>query len=306
MNYKPQFDPTIPLKMSAATNGGVGDRRDGAIYVYKDERIALAVNVALVTGRPLLLFGRSGTGKSSLARNVAFRMGFRYYETVVTSRTQSRDLLWEVDLLHRLHDAQIKKGKFDPDITPYLKPGVLWWAFNKESAARRGKTSGPATVEDPSLQAGGDRAVVLIDEIDKAEPDVPNNLLVPLGSLEFQVEETGVEVKTSRDKAPLVFITSNGERELPVAFLRRCIQLELRPPDPADLAQIGNAHFPKKSLDWLHVIATELEKARQEAKRKDSVGTAEYLDTVRACVDMGIETSSDEWNALVKLTVLKS
>src|SRR5215467_2011479 len=103
MDYKKTFDPELAMRRAPAVDGEgrLADRRDGAVYVYHDERVTLAVNVALATGRPLLLLGRSGTGKSSLARNVALRLGFRFYEAVVTSRTHARDLLWGVDLLRR-------------------------------------------------------------------------------------------------------------------------------------------------------------------------------------------------------------
>ena len=134
---------------------------------------------------------------------------------------------------------------------------------------------------------------MLIDEIDKAEPDVPNNLLVPLGSLEFQVQETGVEVKTRRELAPLVFITSNGERDLPPAFLRRCIQIELQPPGRATLIQIAAAHFPDSTTNALEMIATYLEQARDAAGRQDLPGAPEFIDTVRACRDMRIEPGSN-------------
>jgi MoxR-like ATPase len=307
MDYKKVFDPSLPMKRRRASHreASIADRRDGAVYIYHDERVALAVNVALATGRPVLVLGRSGTGKSSLAHNVAIRLGFRYYEAVITSRTQARDLLWEVDLLRRLHEAQMPGRKLSSDMTPFLSPGILWWAFDPASAAYCGPKRAVAPILDPAVERRGQRAVVLIDEIDKAEPDVPNNLLVPLGSLQFRVEETRFEVKSQRELAPLVFITSNGERELPPAFLRRCIQFELRPPDLAGLIQIGSAHFPDFSRNSLQKIAESLDKARESAGGQDQPGAPEFLDTVRACRDMQIEPGSAEWDALVQITFLK-
>jgi MoxR-like ATPase len=115
-------------------------------------------------------------------------------------------------------------------------PGPLWWAFNRATAFRHSSAEAEPGPEQLYPDA---RAVVLLDEIDKADPDVPNNLLVPLGSLQFLVEETGELVKTTPEMAPLVFITTNNERELPTAFLRRCVEIIL--PDATDqrLMQIG-------------------------------------------------------------------
>lgn len=142
-----------------------GDRRDGLVYVY-NERIELAVNVALATGRPMLVRGPSGGGKSSLARNVARRLKWRYYERVITSRTQAHDLLWTFDALRRLSDAQAQK--LEEEAAHYVEPGVLWWAFDPASAARRGLPEGQSPkrpAEDPGAGPKGSGAVVLLDEI---------------------------------------------------------------------------------------------------------------------------------------------
>ena len=205
-----------------------GDQRAEPIYVY-DEDLILAVNVALATRRPLLVRGPSGAGKSSLARNAADVLGWRYYEYVVTSRTEARDMLWQVDLLRRLHDAQAARAggtPFSEDYTPYVKPGVLWWAFEPETAVWRGAppdTPGIKKVDDPWSGAPASRAVVLVDEIDKADPDVPNNLLVPLGSLRFQVEETGRVVdidEITRRSSSSRPTTSASSKGVPAALRR--------------------------------------------------------------------------------------
>lgn len=315
MEYKEFFSPgdIAVFNSETSTGPGAGDRRDGSVYVYSPE-IVLAVRVAQATNRPLLIRGGPGNGKSSLARNVARLLKWRFYEVVITSRTQARDLLWEVDLLHRLSDANLKDKDVGDDIAPYIKPGVLWWAFDPESAKRRGKkdaSNDPSRVPDPNLGDAGPRAVVLIDEIDKADPDVPNNLLVPLGSLQFQVEETGAPsapIKTDAEHAPLVFITTNGERELPAAFVRRCIDVELRDPDVDRLVTIGKAHFPKQTEDFIRTIADAIEERRESsaAKPQFRVGTAEFLDAVRACVELQVGPGSANWDKLLAMTVLKN
>jgi len=304
MDYKKIFNPGPASRSVEDKQDALADRRDGRVYVYHNADVPLAVNVALATRRPLLLRGRSGTGKSSLARNVAINLGFRYYEAVVTSRTHARDLLWEVDLLRRLHLAQLREGELDPDMTAFIEPGVLWWAFDPQSAATQAKMAAGKEVPDPTFEhPGAAQAVVLIDEIDKAEPDVPNNLLVPLGSLQFQVEETRLPVKTTPETAPLVFITSNDERELPPAFLRRCIQLELPSPDTEGLKKIAEAHFPNFT-DTIAKIATLLEESTKKAGRP-LPAPPEFLDTVKACRQMDIVPGTKAWESLIQITVLK-
>jgi MoxR-like ATPase len=301
MAYRSLFSPPPPQPASA---GGPGDRRDGGVYSYTP-RITLALDVALATGRPLLVRGPSGGGKSSLARNAARVLGWRYYEQVISSRTQAQDLLWEIDHLRRLQDAQIEKLR--EGLGSYIRPGVLWWAFDRASARQqaqrfhgedRGKTD-----HDPNLGDSHERAVVLLDEIDKADPDVPNNLLVPLGSLQFQVLE-GAPVKTPEEQAPLVVITTNDERELPPAFLRRCVELVLEPPDRERLIEIGRLHYPKAPRTLLEALA-DLILSTPAGGTAQPPSIAEYLDTVRACGTLGVEPGTEKWDSLVKVTVWK-
>jgi MoxR-like ATPase len=239
------------------------DRRDGRVYVH-DQDLTLAVNVALVTGRPLLLRGRPGSGKSSFAAYLARKLGWRYYEHVVMAQTQARDLLWTYDAVRRLADAQLRTPEnpklYDYD---YVQPGVLWWVLSYESAGRRGAPLDQPAPAVPAVEPysdlnktrSKDKAVLLIDEIDKADPDVPNNLLVPLGSLEFRVEETGTVVKRpqtqdsdthdARMSRLLVVMTTNEERELPQAFIRRCVVHEIKFPSVSRLVQIAQRHFER-------------------------------------------------------------
>lgn len=305
-SYKKIFDPGGVHRPKRQDGTEPGDQRSRPVYVYTDE-ITLAVNVGLATRRPLLVRGPSGTGKSSLARNVADCLGWRYYETVITSRTQARDLLWEVDLLRRLHDAQRGRGKISEDYTPYLVPGVLWWAFDPTSARWRGGVVKRRVrpVNDPSAEVDHPRAVVLLDEIDKADPDVPNNLLVPLGSLQFQVEETGVVVGTDESTAPLVFITTNDERELPAAFLRRCVEVKLDYPDPARLVDIAREHLPTvKKKDLNRLAKALLGPGYDRGENTIGLSPAEFVDTVRAWQELEAK-EAETWEALTEITVWK-
>lgn len=313
MKYRKEFNPEHVVNLAPSGDGAAaGDRRDGSVYVYTDE-IVLAVNVALATGRPLLLRGPSGSGKSTLARNVARVLGWRYYEDVISSRTQARDLLWRFDTLRRLSDAQVKR--LEERLYAYIDPGVLWWAFDRTSALRRGAPDGvevPLAAE-PAQESRHERAVVLLDEIDKADPDVPNNLLVPLGSLEFTVQEIDERIQGARP--PLIFITTNDERELPPAFLRRCIVLTLAGPDRTRLTEIARAHFGDDDKELYEKVAgLVLEQGAEPAaaggRRDRRVGqavpsTAEYLDAVRACRKLKIRPENEIWSQIAQVTLWK-
>jgi MoxR-like ATPase len=247
-------------------------------YLFNPD-IELAVNVALVADRPLLVRGEPGCGKSTLARSVASVLGWRYFSEVVTSRTQAQDLLWKYDALARLRDAQVNQLKKPEE---YVQRGVFWHAFAEK---------GPS--------------IVLVDEIDKADPDVPNDLLLPLGEMRFVVHETG-EAVTPEARAPLVFITTNEERSLPQAFLRRCIVLTLEAPSRQRLVDIAVAHFGTDDKQLYDAVAGKLETiasaARERAQRIPS--TAEYLDAVRACKKLQ-KSSGDAFDRILGMTLQK-
>src|SRR4029077_10984339 len=174
---------------------------------------------------------------------------------------QARDLLWKFDTLRRLNDSQTQHRDLQADVN-YVEPGVLWWAFDRQRATRRGASEGAQVSEatDPREGPDVDGAVVLLDEIDKADPDVPNNLLVPIGSLQFQFTDTGGPSITvnGRKSPPLIFITTNDERELPNAFLRRCVILKLRAPSQERLISIARAHFKDEAQDDDEELFVEL------------------------------------------------
>lgn len=302
MNYKKIFNPDL-LQISGGYENpslGYGDYDQTPNYLYSQD-IILAVNIALATGRPLLVRGASGSGKSALARSVASVLERPLYETVITSQSQAKQLLWDVDMLYRLQDAQAMQLK--DDISHYIQPGIFWHAFDAQSALKQQqKASRHNAVLSTSEPKGKQQAVILIDEIDKADPDLPNNLLVPIGSLQFTVEETGEKI--SAQKPPLVFITTNDERELPPAFLRRCVEVTIAPFSAEQLVQVGQAHFdkfiPKKLLK---AVADLVVSTRDQSSANASTSPAEYLDTVRSCFTLGIEPESKEWDLARVMTL---
>ena len=298
------------------------DPRDGRVYVMSDE-IELAVRVAEATGRPLLLRGEPGSGKSSLAAFIARQRRWRYYEHVVTSRTQARDLLWTYDSVRRLADAEALQDGEALNDYDYVEPGALWWALAPGLAQRRGAPDGESPARpaaDPNARINerrsAEHAVVLIDEIDKADPDMPNGLLVPLGSNEFTVTETGTKISPAERGKRIVVITTNEERALPQAFLRRCVVLWLKLPEDAQaatdwLVTIATAHhqgtFTQDDETLARAIAGELIALRADAARQAlrAPSTAEFLDAVRACGTLKIGVGSADWARLRDLLLIK-
>jgi len=313
----PYFDPPEEWRAENATTHGSIDSRDGSVYVFHHSDVKLAVNVALATGRPLFVRGVSGSGKSSLARSVARFLERRYYERVISSRTQLRDLLWSVDELQRLRDAHQQGDEHRVlGLQAYVQPGTLWWAFDPASASTMGRAVDPTIIDwteekfTPAKLATIP-AVVLLDEIDKADPDLPNDLLVPLGSLQFDVEDIeGPPVAAPKELDParrlLIVITTNEERDMPPAFLRRCVVLTLPVPKPETLEKIAMAHFrdpkdPHKQLDTARFKAIANKVALASAKPS----VAEYLDAIRASEGLDVQPGGADWDSLANLVLWK-
>ncbi len=300
----------------------LGDQRGGALYVYSP-KVVLAVKVALATRRPLLVRGPSGWGKSSLAGAVAGYLKWRYLQQVISSRTQARDLMLEVDLVRRLNDAQARA--LDPDWRRYIRPGVLWKAFDPLGAQRQEDFFAGGAADGAKLVAAGhppdkvEPAVVLLDEMDKADPDVPNNLLVALGSLQFSVDELGpTPIKAAAESAPLIIVTTNDERDLPQAFLRRCVELELPAIDGEDAAgsqrrelliKIGAEHLlDRLDRDFVVKVMDNL----VEARKRDGDGRpqlpspAEFIDTLRSVHELyGSRPKAEDIGAIAAITIWK-
>ena len=284
----PPDDPLVP--------------RDRDVYVFNpDQRVVLAVNVAMSTRRPLLIYGPPGSGKSSLAPNVARILRRRYYEEVVSSRTEAQDLLWTFDAVRRLRDAQAN-NELGAD-SDYTEPGVIWWAFDRQSALEQG---GSEQAQDPGTDLEAP-AVVLLDEIDKADPDLPNNLLMPMGSYRFAHADSWISAPEER--APLIVITTNDERDLSRPFLRRCVVLTLQHPTVEELVSIAAAHLGSEpDREGLYNTVAELvDGMRPEAERQRMPvpSTAEYLDTLRACIRLNLMPADPRWKQMVQITLDK-
>src|SRR5437879_3255978 len=223
-------------------------------YVATDD-LKLAVNAALALERPLLIKGEPGTGKTLLAETVAHALGRPLYQWHIKSTTKAQQGLYEYDAVSRLRDSQLGDGRVG-DIANYIKRGVLWEAFESESPA-----------------------VVLIDEVDKADIEFPNDLLRELDRMEFYVYETQQTIRARH--RPLVVITSNNEKELPDAFLRRCFFHYIKFPDKETMTRIVDVHFGgmKKALlkDALEVFF----ELRNVPGLKKKPSTSELLDWLK-------------------------
>lgn len=245
-------------------------------YIASDD-LAVAVNAAVTLQRPLLVKGEPGTGKTELARQVASALGLKIIEWNVKSTTRAQQGLYEYDAVSRLRDSQLG-GEVD-NIAAYIKRGKLWEAFTAE-----------------------ERVVLLIDEIDKADIEFPNDLLQELDRMEFHVYETGETIKAVH--RPIVIITSNNEKELPDAFLRRCFFHYIRFPDAEVLKAIIAVHFPDIKDHLLNTALTQFFELRDTPGLKKKPSTSEVLDWLKLILaeDLSPEDlQRDGVNALPKL-----
>jgi MoxR-like ATPase len=246
-------------------------------YVASDD-LAIAVNAAVTLQRPLLVKGEPGTGKTELARQVSGALGLPLIEWHVKSTTKAQQGLYEYDAVSRLRDSQLGEARVN-DVRNYIRKGKLWQAFEAES-----------------------RVVLLIDEIDKADIEFPNDLLQELDRMEFHVYETGEMVQATH--RPVVIITSNNEKELPDAFLRRCFFHYIRFPDADTLAAIVRVHFPDIKDQLLTAALTQFYELREVPGLKKKPSTSEVLDWLRLLLaeDLAPEDlRKDAKNALPRL-----
>jgi MoxR-like ATPase len=220
--------------------------------------LEVAVNAAVTLQRPLLIKGEPGTGKTVLAHEVAEALGHELIEWHIKSTTKAQQGLYEYDAVSRLRDSQLGDPRVK-DIHNYIVKGDLWEAFDSES-----------------------QPVLLIDEIDKADIEFPNDLLRELDRMEFYVYETRETVRARH--RPVIVITSNNEKELPDAFLRRCFFHYIRFPDAATMTQIVDVHFPELKRELLHEALTTFFKIRETPGLKKKPTTSELLDWIKLLV----------------------
>jgi MoxR-like ATPase len=219
------------------------------------EDLKMAVNAAVTLERPLLVKGEPGTGKTELARQVSAALGLPMIEWHIKSTTKAQQGLYEYDAVSRLRDSQLGDARVN-DVANYIKRGKLWQAF-----------------------AAPGRVVLLIDEVDKADIEFPNDLLQELDRMEFHVYETGETVRAIH--RPIVIITSNNEKELPDAFLRRCFFHYIRFPDIEILRQIVAVHHPQIKDALLTTALTQFYDIRDTPGLKKKPSTSEVLDWLK-------------------------
>ena len=246
-------------------------------YVATDD-LTMAVNAAVTLERPLLVKGEPGTGKTELARQVSAALNLPMIEWHIKSTTKAQQGLYEYDAVSRLRDSQLGDARVH-DVANYIKKGKLWQAF-----------------------AADGKVVLLIDEIDKADIEFPNDLLQELDRMEFHVYETGETIRAIN--RPIVIITSNNEKELPDAFLRRCFFHYIRFPDIDTMRKIVEVHHPGIKEALLTTALTQFYELRETAGLKKKPSTSEVLDWLKLLLaeDLSAEDlRRDGANALPKL-----
>ena len=236
---------------------------EGTENYIATEDLRIAVNAALTLQRPLLIKGEPGTGKTVLAEEVSKALNMKLITWHVKSTTKAQQGLYEYDAITRLRDSQLGDARVK-DVKNYINKGKLWEAFEQE-----------------------ERAVLLIDEIDKADIEFPNDLLQELDRMEFYVYETGETIKAAQ--RPLVIITSNNEKELPDAFLRRCFFHYISFPDADTMSEIVDVHYPDIKDRLVKNALASFYEVRDVPGLKKKPSTSELLDWLKLLMNEDID-----------------
>jgi MoxR-like ATPase len=245
---------------------GKSMRFEGTTGYVATEDLRIAVNAAIALQRPLLVKGEPGTGKTVLAQEIASALGANLIEWHIKSTTKAQQGLYEYDAVSRLRDSQLGDDRVH-DIANYIRKGRLWEAFTAD-----------------------ERPVLLIDEIDKADIEFPNDLLRELDRMEFHVYETG-ETIAARQR-PVVIITSNNEKELPDAFLRRCFFHYITFPDNGTMSEIVEVHFPGLKQELLREALKVFYDIRDTPGLKKKPSTSELLDWIKLLLNEDVDAAT--------------
>jgi MoxR-like ATPase len=243
-------------------------------YITTDD-LAIAVNAAIVLERPLLIKGEPGTGKTVLAHEISKALDTPLIEWHIKSTTKAQQGLYEYDAVSRLRDSQLGEKKVH-DISNYIKKGKMWEAFTHDV-----------------------RPILLIDEIDKADIEFPNDLLQEIDRMEFFVYETGEVVKAKH--RPIVIITSNNEKELPDAFLRRCFFHYIKFPDPDTMRSIVDVHFPDLKKRLVNEALNVFYNVREIPGLKKKPSTSELLDWIKLLLNEDVSPETLRESDLKKI-----
>ncbi|NQZ27914.1 MAG: MoxR family ATPase [Colwellia sp.] len=245
-------------------------------YIASDE-LRLAVNAAITLEKPLLIKGEPGTGKTQLAEELAKSLNCKLYQWHIKSTTKAQQGLYEYDAVSRLRDSQLGDEKVN-DIGNYIIKGKLWQAFEEE-----------------------ERCILLIDEIDKADIEFPNDLLQELDKMEFFVYETQQVIKAKQ--RPIIIITSNNEKELPDAFLRRCFFHYIKFPTKTEMQQIIDVHHPHVKQDLLKQTLDVFFELRELKGMKKKPSTSELIDWLKLLMadDIAQEVLMDNKSDIIPL-----
>jgi MoxR-like ATPase len=239
--------------------------KETSSYVISEE-LMRSVNIAIALQKPLLIKGEPGTGKTTLASAISESLGKKLYVWNIKSTTKAQDGLYRYDTVQRLYDSQFGTEGVD-NIAHYIKFGILGEAFRDQ-----------------------EQVILLIDEIDKADLEFPNDLLWELDRMEFYIHETQ-ETVTARYR-PIVIITSNAEKELPDAFLRRCVFHYIQFPEPEEMDRIVRAHFPSVGENLIRQAMGAFYMVRRIPGIQKKPGTSELIDWIQALQIGGVDPST--------------